>query len=90
MDTIFQKIIKREIPADIVYEDKDIIAFNDINPQAPIHILIVPKKIIETLNDINENDEKLIGRTYVVFYYCIFPAQSKIMYQHLINPHAMN
>tara|TARA_B100000614_G_C14515941_1_gene480533 strand:- start:529 stop:870 length:342 start_codon:yes stop_codon:yes gene_type:complete len=66
MDTIFQKIIKREIPADIVYEDKDIIAFNDINPQAPIHILIVPKKIIETLNDINENDEKLIGRMFTV------------------------
>ena len=66
MDTIFQKIIKREIPVDIVYEDKDIIAFNDINPQAPIHILIVPKKIIETLNDINENDEKLIGRMFTV------------------------
>ena len=50
--TIFQKIIDRELPAKIVFEDKDIIAFWDVNPVAPIHILIVPKKIITSINDI--------------------------------------
>lgn len=61
-DSIFTKIIKREIPANIIYEDDDVIAFNDINPKAPIHILIVPKKQIPTLNDLNENDTELIGK----------------------------
>ena len=46
MSSLFTKIINREIPADIVYEDEEIIAFNDINPQAPVHVLIVPKKEI--------------------------------------------
>ena len=50
MSGLFTKIINREIPADIIYENDDIIAFNDINPQAPIHVLIVPKKEIKTLN----------------------------------------
>jgi len=61
-ESIFTKIIKREIPANIIYEDDDVIAFNDINPKAPIHILIVPKKQIPTLNDLNENDSELIGK----------------------------
>ena len=60
-DSIFTKIIKREIPADIVYEDDDVIAFNDISPKAPIHILIVPKRHISTINDLEENDATLIG-----------------------------
>ncbi|AMD01261.1 MULTISPECIES: histidine triad nucleotide-binding protein [Halomonas] len=62
MDCLFCKIIKREIPADIVYEDEHVLAFNDINPQAPTHILIIPKQHIATLNDIEEADLALIGR----------------------------
>jgi histidine triad (HIT) family protein len=61
-DSLFTKIIKREIPADIVYEDDDVIAFNDINPQAPVHVLIVPKKQIPTINDAQEEDAELIGK----------------------------
>ena len=62
MDCLFCKIIKRDIPADIVYEDDEVLAFNDINPQAPTHILIIPKKHIATLNDIEEPDLAMIGR----------------------------
>ena len=64
--TIFQKIIDRELPAEIVFEDEDIIAFWDITPAAPIHILIVPKKIITSINDIKDEDEKLIGKMFLV------------------------
>ena len=53
--TIFQKIIDREIKADIIFENGNIIAFNDVNPVAPIHILIVPKKLIESINSINKS-----------------------------------
>jgi histidine triad (HIT) family protein len=62
MDCLFCKIINREIPADIVFEDDEVLAFNDINPQAPTHIVIVPKKHIATLNDIEEGDLALVGR----------------------------
>ncbi|MGM0535994.1 MAG: histidine triad nucleotide-binding protein [Pseudomonadota bacterium] len=62
MDCLFCKIIEREIPADIVYEDDAVLAFNDINPQAPTHMLIVPKQHIATLNDIEEADLALVGR----------------------------
>lgn len=65
MATIFTKIINREIPADIVYENEKVIAFKDINPQAPIHILVVPKKEIPTINDITEEDKALIGEIYL-------------------------
>ncbi len=61
-DSIFTKIIKREIPASIEYEDDDIIAFNDINPQAPVHILVIPKKQIPTINDAAESDATLLGK----------------------------
>jgi len=61
-ESIFTKIIKREIPANIIYEDDVVIAFNDINPKAPIHILIVPKKQIPTINDLTDNDAELIGK----------------------------
>lgn len=64
MSTLFTRIINREIPADIVYEDDRAIAFNDIDPQAPIHMLIVPKKEIPTINDISEEDEALVGHLY--------------------------
>ena len=66
MSTIFTKIINKEIDANIVYEDDDILAFEDINPQAPIHILIIPKKKIQTANDIQEEDTSLIGRLVLV------------------------
>lgn len=59
--TIFKKIIDREIPADIVYEDDLCLAFNDINPQAPTHVLLIPKKEIPTVNDLAEEDQALMG-----------------------------
>lgn len=61
-ETIFSRIIKREIPADIVYEDDDILAFRDINPQAPTHVLVIPKVEIATVNDIQPDQAELIGR----------------------------
>lgn len=64
--TIFDKIIAKEIPADIVYEDDLSLAFKDINPQAPVHVLIIPKKHIATINDITEADRELLGHLYVV------------------------
>ena len=63
-DCVFCKIIKGEIPSSKVYEDEDIVAFHDINPEAPIHILVVPKKHIPMLTDLNEDDEMLIVRIY--------------------------
>lgn len=60
--TLFEKIIVREIPADIVYETDEVIAFRDIDPKAPTHILIVPKKPIATINDLSEQDSYLIGK----------------------------
>lgn len=61
MDCIFCKIIKGELPTDIVFEDKNIVAFNDLHPQAPIHQLVVPKKHISTLNDLTKEDTALVG-----------------------------
>lgn len=66
MPSIFTKIIAREIPSDIVYEDDLVIAFKDINPQAPIHILIVPKREIPTVNDVTAADEQALGRLFIV------------------------
>ena len=65
MATIFTKIINREIPSDIVFENDKVIAFKDINPQAPIRILVVPKKEIATINDIKPEDKELIGEVYL-------------------------
>lgn len=65
-DCIFCKIIKREIPSDIVYEDDEIIAFKDIQPAAPIHILVIPKKHIASLVELDKEDEILIGKIYTV------------------------
>ncbi|MFZ2236236.1 MAG: histidine triad nucleotide-binding protein [Dokdonella sp.] len=61
-DTIFSKIIHREIPADIVFEDDDILGFRDVNAQAPTHVLFIPKRVIATLNDLADGDAELIGR----------------------------
>ncbi|NES92013.1 histidine triad nucleotide-binding protein [Okeania hirsuta] len=60
-DTLFSKIIRREIPADIVYEDDMALAFKDINPQAPVHILVIPKKPIPKLADASPEDHSLMG-----------------------------
>lgn len=60
--TIFEKIIRREIPAEIVFEDDDVLAFRDVNPQAPIHVLIVPKRLIARLADAKEEDAELLGK----------------------------
>lgn len=60
-DTIFAKIIRGEIPADIVHDDDRVLAFRDVSPQAPTHILVIPKKAIPTANDIAEEDDGLIG-----------------------------
>ena len=64
-DTIFHKIIRREIPADVVYEDEHLIAFRDISPQAPVHVLFVPKQDFATLNDLGEDDAVVVGRLAV-------------------------
>lgn len=64
--TIFDKIIDKSIPAEIIYEDDLALAFNDINPQAPTHFLVIPKKQIATINDIEEADKPLIGHLYWV------------------------
>ena len=66
MSTIFSKIIAKEIPADIVYEDELTLAFRDIAPQAPTHILIIPKHEIATANDVTPADEAALGRLFVV------------------------
>ena len=61
MDCLFCKIVQKEIPAKVIYEDEQVLAFHDISPQAPIHILIIPKKHITTLNDMSQDDGSLIG-----------------------------
>jgi histidine triad (HIT) family protein len=61
MTTIFSKIINREIPADIVYEDDLCLAFKDINPQAPVHVQLIPKKDIPKLSDASSEDQNLLG-----------------------------
>lgn len=63
---IFCKIINGEIPSKKVYEDDEILAFNDINPAAPIHILVIPKKHITSLATMKKEDEKIIGKIYSV------------------------
>jgi histidine triad (HIT) family protein len=65
-EDLFLKIIKREIPADIVYENDEILAFRDINPQAPTHVLIIPKIQIRTINDIEGENTELIGKMFLV------------------------
>ena len=66
MDNIFLKIINREIPADIIYEDDISIAFNDISPQAPTHILVIPKKEIQKISEADESDKELLGHLLLV------------------------
>jgi histidine triad (HIT) family protein len=65
-ENIFQKIIDKKVPAKIAYEDERCLAFHDINPQAPTHVLIIPRKVIPTHADITEADRELIGHLHVV------------------------
>ena len=65
-ETIFSKIIRREIDADIVYQDDLVTAFRDISPRAPTHVLIIPNKVIPTVNDVTEEDEPALGRMMTV------------------------
>jgi len=64
--TIFEKIIARQIPAEIIWEDEDAVAFHDVNPQAPLHVLIVPKRVIPRLTDVTDSDGPLLGKLLLV------------------------
>lgn len=64
-DCLFCKFVSGELQADIVYEDEYVLAFRDINPHAPLHVLVVPKRHIATINDLTEPDAELIGRMYL-------------------------
>lgn len=61
MDCLFCKIVRREIPAKIIFENDELLAFHDIRPQAPTHLLVIPKRHISTINDVQNEDSKLIG-----------------------------
>ncbi|HHN8389319.1 TPA: purine nucleoside phosphoramidase [Morganella morganii] len=65
-ETIFSKIIRREIPSDIVYQDDSVTAFRDISPQAPTHILIIPNHLIPTVNDVTPEDKQVLGHMITV------------------------
>jgi histidine triad (HIT) family protein len=64
--TLFTRIVGREIPAKIQYEDPSYIVIHDIQPQAPVHVLVIPKKVIPTLNDLTEADRELVGGMFLV------------------------
>lgn len=66
MDCLFCKIVKKEIPSEVVYEDEEVLAFKDIHPAAPIHILVIPKKHITSLVDLKQEDIPVIGKIYEV------------------------
>ncbi|MEN9837575.1 MAG: purine nucleoside phosphoramidase [Pseudomonadota bacterium] len=66
MPTLFERIVNRELPADIVHQDERVTAFRDIHPRAPVHLLIVPNKAIATANDIADEDEALVGHMFTV------------------------
>ena len=65
MDCVFCKIANKDISAKIIYEDKNILAFPDINPITPTHILVIPKKHISSINDLGENDKELMGELFL-------------------------
>jgi histidine triad (HIT) family protein len=66
METLFSRIIDRKIPAKVAYEDQNYIVIHDISPQAPVHVLVIPKRVIPTVNDIKPEDAELVGGMYVV------------------------
>ncbi len=65
-DTIFAKILRGDLPADIVHEDELCIAFRDINPQAPVHVLVIPRKEMQSINEMSDADEGLVGHLFSV------------------------
>lgn len=65
-DNLFLKIIERKLKADIVFEDDQCLAFRDINPQAPVHVLIIPRKVIRTHADVTDEDQALLGHLHLV------------------------
>lgn len=65
-ETLFTKIINHEIPADILYQDDDVTVFKDIAPQAPEHILIIPNKVISTVNDVGTEDQMVLGKLFLI------------------------
>ncbi|KAK8378028.1 hypothetical protein O3P69_018752 [Scylla paramamosain] len=65
-DTIFGKILRKEIPADFIYEDEQCVAFRDVSPQAPTHFLVIPRKPLATLSDAGDEDEQLLGHLMLV------------------------
>lgn len=64
--TLFERIIERDIPADVIYEDEHCVVFRDINPQAPVHVLVVPRRPIPTLDDLTDDDQALAGHLLLV------------------------
>jgi histidine triad (HIT) family protein len=60
-DCLFCRIVRKEIPASVIYEDEHVVVFNDINPQAPLHALVIPKRHIATLNDVSPDDAAIVG-----------------------------
>ena len=64
-DNIFQKIIDKQIPAKIIYEDDQCLAFHDVNPQAPVHVLLIPRKVIRTHADVQPEDEQVLGHLHL-------------------------
>jgi histidine triad (HIT) family protein len=65
-DNLFQKIIDKQIPADIIYEDEQCLAFRDVHPQAPTHVLIIPRKVIATHAELTDGDAELLGHLHLV------------------------
>ena len=65
-DSLFTKIIKKQIPAKLVYEDEQYVVLNDIQPKAPVHVLVIPRRQIPTLNDLTKGDEQLVGGMFLV------------------------
>jgi histidine triad (HIT) family protein len=66
MDCIFCKIVNKEIPTEFIYEDGDVVVFNDIAPKSSVHILVVPKAHIDSINSLEENNEKLMGKIILI------------------------
>jgi histidine triad (HIT) family protein len=64
-DCLFCKILSGDIPADIIYESDSAIAFRDVNPQAPTHVLVIPRKHVATINDLDEDDQQMVGSLYL-------------------------
>lgn len=83
--TIFKKIIDKEIPADVVYEDDQCLAFRDVNPQAPTHLLVIPKREIASLDDLSESDREVVGHLFLAIRQIADQLELKGGYRTVIN-----